>query len=154
MPTRPDAATTWRDTKNGVRWPDDVGERRRALHQVVLVGAVAEAPLLSVLFLYSVDRRGAGHLARPGAAASSHHPLARLVPEHGVQRIGHLGAEYSGWAWSTYSRAPLVRITLARPRSSSVSLGRVGGRAGLGRTRGRRAAATPPRSPSAHGRPG
>src|SRR5690349_4364947 len=31
------------------------------------------------------------------------------------------GAEYSGWAWSTYSRAPLVRITLASPRSSSVS---------------------------------
>ena len=33
----------------------------------------------------------------------------------------HSGAEYSGCAWSTYSRAPLVRITLARPRSSSVS---------------------------------
>src|SRR5436190_2190190 len=31
------------------------------------------------------------------------------------------GAEYSGWAWSTYSRAPLVRITFARPVSSSVS---------------------------------
>src|SRR5215470_19082915 len=33
----------------------------------------------------------------------------------------HSGAEYSGCAWSTYSRAPLVRMTLASPRSSSVS---------------------------------
>src|SRR5829696_7309143 len=31
------------------------------------------------------------------------------------------GVEYSGWAWSTYSRAPLVRMTLARPASSSAS---------------------------------
>ncbi len=28
------------------------------------------------------------------------------------------GEEYSGWAWSTYSRAPLVRMTLARVGSS------------------------------------
>src|SRR5262245_50174092 len=33
----------------------------------------------------------------------------------------HSGVEYSGWAWSTYSRAPLVRIRLASPISSSVS---------------------------------
>ena len=31
------------------------------------------------------------------------------------------GPEYSGWAWSTYSRAPLVKITFAMPRSASVS---------------------------------
>ena len=31
------------------------------------------------------------------------------------------GEEYSGCAWSTYSRAPLVRMTFASPRSSSVS---------------------------------
>src|SRR5262245_14692193 len=33
----------------------------------------------------------------------------------------HSGAEYSGWAWSTYRLAPLVRMTLASPTSSSVS---------------------------------
>src|SRR5215470_4568119 len=33
----------------------------------------------------------------------------------------HSGPEYSGCAWSTYSRAPLVKITFASPRSSSVS---------------------------------
>src|SRR6202522_2607959 len=33
----------------------------------------------------------------------------------------HSGEEYSGCAWSTYRRPPLVKITLARPRSSSVS---------------------------------
>src|SRR3954454_4700991 len=32
------------------------------------------------------------------------------------------GVEYSGCAWSTYSRAPLVRMTLAIPASSSRSL--------------------------------
>src|ERR671932_798966 len=32
------------------------------------------------------------------------------------------GVEYSGCAWSTYSRAPLVRMTLAIPESSSRSL--------------------------------
>ncbi len=31
------------------------------------------------------------------------------------------GVENSGCAWSTYNRAPLVRMMLARPRSSSVS---------------------------------
>src|SRR5215469_8298330 len=42
---------------------------------------------------------------------------------HRTAAIGsvHSGPEYSGWAWSTYRRAPLVRMTLARPRSSSVS---------------------------------
>src|SRR5437764_1265087 len=33
------------------------------------------------------------------------------------------GAEYSGCAWSTYSRAPLVRMTFAAPRSSTAGSG-------------------------------
>ncbi|COZ51737.1 Uncharacterised protein [Mycobacterium tuberculosis] len=35
----------------------------------------------------------------------------------------HSGAEYSGCAWSTYSRAPLVRIMLAAPTSSASTTG-------------------------------
>ena len=38
-----------------------------------------------------------------------------------VRRIMGTEVEYSGWAWSTYRRAPLVRMTLASPMSSSVS---------------------------------
>ena len=44
--------------------------------------------------------------------------LSQITTSSGVVTSG---VEYSGWAWSTYSRAPLVRMTLARPRSSSVS---------------------------------
>src|SRR5579875_3331492 len=44
--------------------------------------------------------------------------LSQITTDKGLV---HSGAEYSGCAWSTYSRAPLVRMTFASPRSSSVS---------------------------------
>ena len=57
--------------------------------------------------------------ARAAASAMTRSPaLSQITASSGLV---HSGAEYSGCAWSTYSRAPLVRITLARPRSSSVS---------------------------------
>jgi hypothetical protein len=57
--------------------------------------------------------------ARAAASAITRSPaLSQMTAASGLV---HSGAEYSGCAWSTYSLAPLVRITLARPRSSSVS---------------------------------
>src|SRR5580658_9693325 len=48
--------------------------------------------------------------------------LANVILTNGARLyVDHAHPEYSGCAWSTYNRAPLVRITLARPRSSSVS---------------------------------
>ncbi len=73
---------------------DDVGERRRPLHQVVLVGAVGGALVVGVV-LVQVDRlpvrqfQGAGRRGR-------HDPLAGLVPEHGVARVGDLGRAVLG----------------------------------------------------------
>jgi len=43
-------------------------------------------------------------------------------PEVTSPRDAISGDEYSGCAWSTYSRAPLVRITFARPGSSGTSV--------------------------------
>src|SRR6266851_260599 len=57
--------------------------------------------------------------ARAAASAMTRSPaLSQITTDSGLV---HSGAEYSGWAWSTYNRPPLVRMTLARPRSSSVS---------------------------------
>src|SRR5215469_9028186 len=57
--------------------------------------------------------------ARAAASAMTRSPaLSQMTAASGLV---HSGAEYSGCAWSTYSLAPLVRMTLARPRSSSVS---------------------------------
>ena len=76
--------------------------------------------MLSVLFLYSWMGAVPGTVAaRAAASAITRSPaLSQITAASGLV---HSGAEYSGCAWSTYSRAPLVRITLARPRSSSVS---------------------------------
>src|SRR5712692_1292395 len=57
--------------------------------------------------------------ALAAASAMTRSPaLSQITTDSGFV---HSGAEYSGCAWSTYSRPPLVRMTLARPRSSSVS---------------------------------
>src|SRR5215469_3181896 len=57
--------------------------------------------------------------ALAAASAITRSPaLSQITTDSGLV---HSGAEYSGCAWSTYSRPPLVRMTLARPRSSSVS---------------------------------
>ena len=57
--------------------------------------------------------------ALTAASAITRSPaLSQITAARGLV---HSGVEYSGWAWSTYSRAPLVRMTLASPRSSSVS---------------------------------
>ena len=76
--------------------------------------------MLSVLFLYSWMGWPPGIAAAAVAAAAiTRSPaLSQITADSGSVVSG---AEYSGCAWSTYSRAPLVRITLARPRSSSVS---------------------------------
>ncbi len=76
--------------------------------------------MLSVLFLYSWIGDVPGTVAALAAASAiTRSPaLSQTTADRGLVVSG---AEYSGWAWSTYSRAPLVRITLARPRSSSVS---------------------------------
>src|SRR6516225_8792115 len=57
--------------------------------------------------------------ALSAASAITRSPaLSQITASSGLV---HSGAEYSGCAWSTYSRAPLVRMTFASPRSSSVS---------------------------------
>ena len=74
--------------------PHDVRERGLPLHQVVLVRAVGGALVVGVV-LVEVDRLGAGDLG--GALGGlGHDPLARLVPEHGVARIGDLGRAVLG----------------------------------------------------------
>src|SRR5262249_29863490 len=95
----------------------DVAEPPGARHQVGLVGA---GPWLSVLFLYRLIGVAPGVWAAIRAASSitCSPALSHRTTSSGVVTSG---VEYSGWAWSTYSRAPLVRITFASPRSSSVS---------------------------------
>ena len=67
----------------------DVAERRRAAHQVVLVGAVGGALVVGVV-LVQHDRRGTRD--RTGALGGIEHDLlARLVPAHDVEGGGHLG---------------------------------------------------------------
>jgi len=57
--------------------------------------------------------------ARRAASAMTRSPaLSQSTMSRGFV---HSGVENSGCAWSTYSRAPLVRITLASPMSSSAS---------------------------------
>ena len=72
--------------------PDDVAERGRARHQVVLVRAVRGALVVGVV-LVEVDERAGRAGRRVGRAAGGleHDPLPRLVPEHGVARVGALG---------------------------------------------------------------
>ncbi len=76
--------------------------------------------MLSVLFLYSWIGCEPGTVAALAAASAMIRSpaLSQITTDSGLV---HSGAEYSGCAWSTYSRAPLVRMTLASPRSSSVS---------------------------------
>ncbi len=76
--------------------------------------------MLSVLFLYSWMPWLPGTVAALAAASAMIRSpaLSQMTTDSGFV---HSGAEYSGCAWSTYSRAPLVRMTFASPRSSSVS---------------------------------
>jgi len=76
--------------------------------------------LLSVLFLYSWMAWLPGTVAAFAAASAMIRSpaLSQITTDRGLVVSG---AEYSGCAWSTYSRAPLVKMTLASPRSSSVS---------------------------------
>ncbi len=68
---------------------DDLPERRRPCHQVVLMASVRDALVVGVV-LVEVDRLGAGHRQRP-AGGLGHHPLPGLVPQHDVARVGDLG---------------------------------------------------------------
>ena len=79
-----------------------------------------DAPLLSVLFLYRTIGVPPGSWpARRAASSITCSPaLSQRTMSSGLVTSG---VEYSGWAWSTYRRAPLVRMTLASPMSSSVS---------------------------------
>ena len=61
---------------------------------------------------------GTSAAIRAASSITSSPALSQRTMSSGVVTSG---VEYSGWAWSTYSRAPLVRITFARPMSSSVS---------------------------------
>ncbi|SLH73709.1 Uncharacterised protein [Mycobacteroides abscessus subsp. abscessus] len=73
---------------------DDLVERGVPVHQVVLVGAVGGALAVDVVLVQLQSRR-AGHTGGvPGRGL--HHPLARLVPDHRVQRIGDLGGGVLG----------------------------------------------------------
>src|SRR5690606_10512673 len=67
----------------------DVGERRGALHEVILVAAVGRALVVDVV-LVQLDRRRARHAARP-PGRRGHDALAGLVPHHRITRRGHLG---------------------------------------------------------------
>ncbi len=66
--------------------PDDLREWRRATHQVVFVAAVGCALIVGVV-LVELDGRGTGNRAGLGGCLL-HHPLARLVPQDGRQRLG------------------------------------------------------------------
>ena len=63
-------------------------ERRLARHQIVLVRAVGGALAVHVV-LVELQLGGAGH-ARDVPGGGLHHPLACLVPDHRVQRVGAL----------------------------------------------------------------
>ena len=73
---------------------DDLRERRRPVHQVVLVRPVRGALVVGGV-LVEVDRRLPGHLGE-AADGRQHHQLAGLVPPHGVQRARHLRAGVLG----------------------------------------------------------
>ncbi len=68
---------------------DDGRERGLPRHQVVLVRAVRRALAVDVV-LVQLQLGRAGH-AGDVARRRLHHALARLVPDHGVQRVGDLG---------------------------------------------------------------
>ena len=71
---------------------DDVRERRRARHEVVLVGAVGHALAVGVV-LVEVD---AGRDGREAGHGLAHDELAGPVPDDGVARVGHLGRAVLG----------------------------------------------------------
>lgn len=72
----------------------DVREGGLPLHQVVLVRAVGGALVVGVV-LVEVDRLGPGELGGP-LGGLRHDPLAGLVPEDGVARVGDLGGAVLG----------------------------------------------------------
>src|SRR4051794_10400531 len=61
---------------------------------------------------------GIAAASRPASAMTSSPALSQRTASSAERTSGE---EYSGCAWSTYSLAPLVRMTLASPTSSSVS---------------------------------
>ena len=88
-PTRPGAGEHLPGHEERDQPADDVDERRLPVHQVVLVRAVRGALAVGVV-LVQLDRLGAGHAGR-AAGRLGHHLLPRLVPQHDVARVGHLG---------------------------------------------------------------
>jgi hypothetical protein len=65
---------------------DDGRERRLPAHQVVLVRPVGRALAVDIV-LVQLQLGGTRH-ARDVPGGGLHHPLARLVPDHRVQRVG------------------------------------------------------------------
>ena len=88
MPTRPEPGHHLTADEERREVLDDVGERRLAPHQVVLVGAVGGTLVVGVV-LVEVDRRRVRH-HRGAPARLGHDPLARAVPDEGVARVGAL----------------------------------------------------------------
>ena len=64
-------------------------------------------------------RSGSGMAARAAVTALAMITSPALSYRAAWSGSTHSGVEYSGWAWSTYSRAPLVSTTLTSPVSSS-----------------------------------
>ena len=125
----------------------DVGERRLAPHQVVLVGAVGGALVVGVV-LVQVDRRGARHHRGPAAASAmirspalSQRAASRGLVHlgRGVLRVRVVDVEPGAVGEDDVGQADVLVGQLAG----------VGQRRARGRSRGRRAAGSPPRSPSA-----
>ena len=90
MPTRPAPADDLAADEERRQVPDDVGERRRAPHQVVLVGAVRRALVVGVV-LVEHDRRAGRQQARRAAAASSMTCSPALSQRTTSSGVGHLG---------------------------------------------------------------
>ena len=80
---------TWRDTRNGVRPAITAENGVWPRHQIVLVRTVRGALAVHVVLVELQLRRPrhAGHVAGGGL----HHPLAGLVPDDRVHRVGALG---------------------------------------------------------------
>ncbi len=94
MPTRLSARHDLAGDEERRQVAHDVRERRLPLHEVVLVRAVGGALVVGVV-LVEVDRLGPGDGGRP-LGGLRHDPLARLVPEHRVARVGDLGRAVLG----------------------------------------------------------
>ena len=106
----------------------DVGERRRAPHQVVLVGAVRR-PLVVGVVLVQDDRGAAGQLAGSPRRVE-HHLLPRLVPANDVERVGHLGRGVLGVGVVDVQAGTVGEDDVGQPHVLVGQLARVGDLAG------------------------